>query len=83
MDKNHGGFEWCNLSEAQFNGEVSVDHASHRHLYQMPNAPEGELQFCTYHEKHNFAKELVTTIQARAFTRLLSEPLFIEDIPVE
>lgn len=70
---------WCNLSEAQWNGEVSVDHASHHHQYQTPNAPEGILQFCGYHERHEFAKELVVTIQARAFTRGMTEPMFLED----
>lgn len=71
--------EWCNLTEDQLEGRVSVDHASHYHEYQMPNAPDGVMQFCTYHETHEFAKELVTTVQARAFTRLMSEPMFGED----
>lgn len=58
---------------------MSVDHASHHHQYQMPNMPEGDLQFCTYHDTHEFAKELVVTVQARALTKLASEPLFLED----
>lgn len=44
--------QWCGLSEAQWAGAVSVDHAA-----------DG----CTgaYHETHNFGAALLATIQAR------------------
>ena len=69
---------WCNLSTDQMEGRVSVDHASHRHLYPMPGTLD-RMVLCTYHETHEFAKELVTTIQARLLTRGQYEPLFEEE----
>lgn len=46
---------WCRLSERQWNGEVSVDHAS-------DGCPGG------YHETHRFGAELVAVMQAAILT---------------
>ena len=47
--------QWASLSDDQWNGRVSVDHAS---------------QGCSvsYHETHNFGAELVAVMQARILT---------------
>jgi hypothetical protein len=43
--------QWCSLSEKQWAGQVSVDHAS-------DGCPGG------YHETHNFGASLVAAMQA-------------------
>lgn len=58
--------EWASLSTEQMDGKVSV---IHDHYY-------GADQYCGYHETHEFAKELVATIQTRAF---FGEPAFEND----
>jgi hypothetical protein len=46
---------WCSLSERQWNGEISVNHAS--------DGCKGQ-----YHETHNFGAQLVAAIQANLLT---------------
>lgn len=47
---------WGGLSEPQMDGKVSVHHAA-------------DNPACTYHETHEFAKELVITVQVRRLMR--------------
>jgi hypothetical protein len=55
--------EWAPLSEDQWNGRVSVDHAS-------MGCPLG------YHETHNFGRDLVAHLVA---SRLCEQDPFTED----
>ena len=57
--------EWCYLSDAQWNGSVSVDHAS-------------DGCKCGYHETHCFGAELVAVMQARI---LMGEPPIDPELP--
>lgn len=63
--------EWCSLSQVQMDGHVSV---IHDHYYG--DAQYGAQRYCGYHETHEFAKELVVTIQTKAF---FGEPLYAEE----
>ncbi len=47
--------QWCSLNDRQWSGQVSVDHAA--------DGCSGR-----YHETHNFAAELLVTMQARILT---------------
>lgn len=55
--------QWCSLSDTQWEGKISVDHAA--------DGCPGQ-----YHETHNFGAELVAVLQSR---RLLEMPLTEED----
>lgn len=68
---------WGNLSQDQWDGNTSVWCSSP----VRPAAPgygSDEMHECGYHETHAFARELVTTVQTRAF---FGEPPFEEDKP--
>lgn len=56
---------WCNLSDEQWAGKVSVNHDA--------DGCPGH-----YHETHNYGAELVAKLAAR---RLMEEPLTEEDVP--
>lgn len=64
--------EWLSLSVAQMSGEASV---LHDHYYGEP--AYGAQRYCGYHETHEFGKELVVTIQTKAF---FGEQPFQEDV---
>jgi hypothetical protein len=63
--------EWLPLTTQQMDGSVSVLHDHH-----YGDSPHGGNYYCGYHETHEFGKELVATIQTRAF---FGEALYEED----
>jgi hypothetical protein len=63
--------EWLPLTGHQMDGRASVLHD----FYYGPRAYGGQ-RYCGYHETHEFGKELVATVQTRAF---FGEVLFEED----
>jgi hypothetical protein len=66
--------EWLSLSTEQMEGRQHTAHYVVRFGDEMP-------RLCDYQLQKEYAKELVVTVQARALTRLESEPLF-EDAPI-
>jgi len=54
--------EWLPLNENQMNGTASV---LHDYYYGDPE----HRRYCGYHETHEYGKELVVSIQTKAFFR--------------
>lgn len=68
---------WCNLSVDQLEGRASVYcEAPVREYYGLN--PTTDMKPCGYHQTHEYAKELVVTIQARV---LFGENPYEEDVP--
>lgn len=65
---------WCNLSAAQMEGRVSV-YCEAPKQYHYPT----QMGKCGYHETHEYAKELATTVQARM---MMGEEPWHEDVEV-
>lgn len=69
---------WLTLNERQMNGEVSVycDVPVPSYYGMTPD----DKKLCGYHQTHEYAKELVVTIQVRTF---MGQEPFEEDRPTE
>lgn len=58
---------WGNLSLDQMEGRVSVYCEAPVQAHYAGEPGEVVMRPCGYHETHEYAKELVTTVQVRAF----------------
>lgn len=64
--------EWLSLSSEQMEGRQHIAH-------YITMFDEKRPVLCTHEGPHEYAKELVVTLQARTLTRLESEPVFEQE----